>query len=489
MNDFLSKLLAGLPQSPPQDIGENDPYLDPKVLPSPLMSPMQSLQQENKDRQAIGMQFEPEDVQAYTPQPAKMSPSLPMTQPGNDLQIPDEVSQKQPSLSDILNQLPKSSQDTELANAQSENRDNIKDILLMKAANKINTSLAQVAPDEKYAQDFIDLSNKKVTDLQDKRKSERDLEDQDNKRRNQKISELKGDVDLQRANFELGDRQKENDPDSDVSKAFREYARSYVAQAGANIKIDDRLSYADLQKQMGTIGNAISAKMAADARKELMQMKLAETGTAKEDKATDKMKADFAKDIDTQRSSQRTNLGQLQKRLNTSENLKALISQNPKDMTDPEIRELVTGVNNLIGGSLAVSQIEHMDYPTLNREYSKLVTKATGNPAGANSPGVVNRLSRLIEREEEVVRHQMKKALDFSLAKHAKLVKKDPDYVNSLLEQTIYGGKAPTGNAPPPPVSKTMDAGSDPRVEAFMKANGISDKDQAIKILKENGKL
>ena len=275
MNDLLKKLMAGLPQAEPQDMHENDPYLAPNMLPSPLMSPMESLQKENNDRIKMAS-FEPEEIKAQAPMPSKaMKPSLPFTQPGENLEIPQDV-KKAPTLEEILANLPGQQKDNELADAQAANQDYIRAVLLARAGNKIGSSIAGVKADEKYGQDFADLSNKKVTDLQDRRKSERDIEDQGFQRRNQVISERK-------SLFELGDKEKENDANSDVSKAFREYMRSYAKMANVPVNIDDRMSMADLQKTTGMLGNIVSAKMAQDARRDnLMLTREAKEATKKE---------------------------------------------------------------------------------------------------------------------------------------------------------------------------------------------------------------
>lgn len=276
--------MAGLPQAEPQDMHENDPYLAPNMLPSPLMSPMESLQKENNDRIKMAS-FEPEQIKASAPMPSKaMKPSLPFTQPGENVEIPQDA-KKAPTLEEILANLPGQQKDNELADAQKSNQDYIRSVLLARAGNKIGSSIAGVQADEKYGQDFADLSNKKVSDLQDRRKSERDIEDQGFQRRNQVISEKK-------SLFELGDKEKENDPNSDVSQAFREYMRSYAKMANVPVNIDDRMSMADLQKTTGMLGNIVSAKMAQDARRDNLTLMKGQKEEAAKDKK-DQKNVDF----------------------------------------------------------------------------------------------------------------------------------------------------------------------------------------------------
>lgn len=478
MNDLLKKLMAGLPQNEPQDMGENDPYLDPKVLPSPLMSPMQSTEMEKitgEPARLRPMEFEPEQVQVSIPKPSKMNIGLPPTSNAEDvnkLEIPEDA-KKTPSLQDILaGMTPKSNDD--LANAQRDNQDYIRNILLARAGNKINTSLAEVAPDEKYGQDFIDLSNKKVTDLKDKAKADQESEDQNFKRRNQAISES-------RALFELGDKEKENDPNSDVSKAFRIYMRSYAKMANVNVNIDDRMSMADLQKTTGMLGNIVSAKMAQDARKDNLALMKGQKDEANKDKI-ERKNLDFAA-----QQHDRIIKSDAYKKMTVAEeqylSAKSAL-ENPSGVKDIDVLyRTVRGFdpNSAVReGEIGLAQ----QGVSLKAKLSNMMSRLGDKPR-VIPPEFIKGVLELAAMNKQLGEKQYKRHLS-GVIKNAKargMNDVDMDMIDPLYGQT-------TESAPiTAPAAKVQSPDTDPRVDSFMKKNNIKDRNEAIKILKEHGKI
>jgi hypothetical protein len=256
MNDFLKKLLAGLPtqnelteQTGNSPAYEVVPNLDPSIYPSPLAYPEKLVQPE-------------EVVQPQSKPTAIVKKAVPTTPVANmqtqnpDVPMSTQEEKKPFSLEDLL---PKKQNDKELKSEQERANDLVRQLLFVKAGTKIAQSAYGAKADENLLNEQMALAQKSPQDLLTKRKEERDSQ-------NQEMNAAKTTMDLKKTAFELGDKEKENDPNSDVSKAFREYAKSYVQ--GSGIVIDDRMSMADLQKTMGVIGLRIQAKMSMDARRE-----------------------------------------------------------------------------------------------------------------------------------------------------------------------------------------------------------------------------
>jgi len=262
MNDLLKKLLAGIPQqnelvdqvgnSPAYEVAPN---LNPSIYPSPMAYPERKPTLDFTNEQ-------PDVIQASVPKPT-IKPSLPFM-PKQELPAPQEEAapiEKRASLADLLANMSSPKKDEELAQAQAGSNDMIYKLLMAKGANQIAQGFVNQKNDPNFLNDHIAMAKKPVEDLQARRKSEMEQEDQGFKRKNQVLSE-------QKALFELGDKEKENDPNSDVSKAFREYMASYAKIANVPVAISDKMSMADLQKTTGMLGNIVSAKMAQDAKKE-----------------------------------------------------------------------------------------------------------------------------------------------------------------------------------------------------------------------------
>ncbi len=473
MNDFLKSLLKGIPQQEDyQPIEKNDPSLDPRVYPSPLMSPMQALEKEVADRK-VNLGTMPEERIIASPKPAVMKPGLPPT--GNaeamdKIELPQEMpAKKAPSLEDILAGV---KPDNDLANAQSDNQDFIRNVLLARAGNKIGSSIAGVKADDNFGQDLIDYSGKKVSDLKDLKKSNMDA-------RNQAISEAKSGLDYKRVAFELGDKEKENDPNSDVSKAFREYAKSYVKMAGAGIAIDDRLSMADLQKQMGTIGNIVSAKMAQDARKDALSLAASTKAEAKDSK----------KEIEN---------------LNWADKTATALNKNPFYVNYNKIKSNSAQFENAIKNPSGVADIsalysfvKFLDTESAVREGEiDLALSAVGgiekiklNMQKALATGDVKviptSMIKKMAEANEILKRKTAQSVGSELSRielqankrGADILTAVPDY--DMLRKEI-GAASKTEQSP---------AQDDPRIDAFMKKNNITDRNEAIKILKENKRL
>jgi len=261
-DDLLKKLLQGIqpqdelnPRAGYSPTPEVMPNLAPPDYPSPLRTP-QELEQ-------LKMDFTnetPDVIQGSVPKPT-IKPSLPFTPKQEPLpQVTEEVpTEKKMSFVDFLANMNNVTKDDELAKAQAGSNDIIRNILMARAANKIGASIAGVNADEKYGQDFVDLANKDVTDLQARRKSEIEQEDQGFKRKNQVLSEKK-------AIFELGDKEKENDPNSELSKSFREFKNKYYESMGSPVRVKDGLSFADLSKTTGALDQSIMTSYLAKER-------------------------------------------------------------------------------------------------------------------------------------------------------------------------------------------------------------------------------
>lgn len=480
-DDLLKKLLA-------QDQADYSvPQSKDEALP---------IDQEMNLRKLNPLDFtnEPPDRIAPNPLPAKVSPGLPFTKKessalDNLKNAPDQndaelslnnvpAEPKKPvSLADILAGM-KPTQNSDLQDAQSSSNNDIRNLLMMRGANTMAQGLVLQKPDPNFLSDNIVLARQGVQDIKDKQKADIDQREQFNKDKNQVITD-------QRAISELGNLSKEQDANSDLSKSTRSMLQSQVDAAKLPITIDPNMSYSHLVKLYPQAINQALAKMGEDSKSKDLAYKYEALNQINKDKNESKMSAvnnkqfdNFSKAVDYRNKSSRTAGGKIMTALDVSDRLSGLINKNPNDMTSQEMRELVTGVNTLIGGSQAVSQIEHMDYPTLARTYSEMSTKITGKPQPMNSPEVVNRLKSLIDREHGILAGQLKKDMDIQKKRFPSL--ENDDRVNALYSEIL--GSSPSD-------SKETNVLPDPRIDKFMKDNNIKDRNEAISILKKEGHL
>jgi hypothetical protein len=458
-DSIMKSIMNGLPGSE-----SNSPLLSnsvPEGYPSPMMSPekLNAMQQQSKMAQPAPV------AQKSMPAPSRQ----PTAEASESIDIPAQSEPyKRLSLQDLLSPLNK--QNDELAAAQQGNQDFIRAALMARAANKIGSSIAGVKADDKYGQDAIDFSNKKVSDLQERDKAKRDA-------RNQAISEAKSEIDLQKANFELGDKEKENDPNSAVSKAFREYAKSYVQAAGANIKIDDRLSYADLQKQMGSIGNIVTAKMAQDARRDNMMLAREGKIEANKTKLDDKNMQFMERQLKGMKESKNYKAAQ------TAENLISTLEdalKNPSAIK--EIAATYQTVKSLDPDS-AVREGEIgllQQGVSLRAKADALASKLSDNPK-VYGPQFLKTMQDYATHQREVSRRMYEKEFNSvkNLGKRRGMSDEDVELMNPM----------PSSGYTNEVKSTPQNYDNDPRIDNFMKKNNIKDRNEAIQILKKAKRL
>lgn len=493
MNDFLKKLLAGTPsdvydysKSPEENQMAGAALSSDKIAKDEKMNNAIDLIESPRDparMQALDFMNQPEVIRADAiPKPANIKPSLPLAYKDKPLVLPQEEAAPEaaaPNLQELLSQVSqkKTQTDPSLIQAQQDRDDMLRSALWLKAGNTFGHAMAGGVPtDPNLLDDFKALAGNKVANILQQRAAGKEDEQLDMQRRNQVISETKAGYDIQTAAMQANDAKAQTDPNSEISKGVREY----IGKLG--VSIGDNVPYSQVAKLVPEFTSKYQTDLNRQAHLEGLKMKYTELADAREARSgakstadTEKKFASLAKDVDYRDKSSRSPGGKIMLALDTSERLSGLIGKDPSKMSSQEMRELVTGVNSLIGGSQAVSQIEHMDYNTLKRTYSEMLTKITGNPQPMNSPEVVNRVKGLVDREHKILQGQLKKDMDIKLKKYPEL--QNDDRVKDLYSEIL-------GNH-----DDSSSSGEDPRIQSFMQKNGIKDKQEAIKILKDNGKL
>jgi O6-methylguanine-DNA--protein-cysteine methyltransferase len=252
-SDLMKKLLQGLPQqnelvdqignSPAYEVAPN---LDPSIYPSPMAYPEPNMV-------PIDFSQENEVIKAdVVPQPSKINAGLPFTPKNIPLPKLEEtpVEAKKPSLADILAGLKKPQGNDDLKNAQASRDDMLTNLLYMKAANTAAQAMVNQKADPDFLKDHMALNENKVTNVKDQTKANIDAEKLGFERSRNAIDENK-------AVFEMGDKEKENDPASNLSKSFRDFKNKYYEEMGSKVRVGDGLSYADMAKSTGALDQAI----------------------------------------------------------------------------------------------------------------------------------------------------------------------------------------------------------------------------------------
>lgn len=238
-----------------------------------------------------------------------------------------------------------SDRDLELAEAQAK-AGNLAGLLMMaRGAEKIGTSIARTKSDPNYLKEMEGMINKPVEDLITQQKYAAGKLDQDIKKYNYAFAK-----DMDR-------------PDSNISKLYRETARSMVADSPTLQKnkelaavLSGNISAAELQKFSPMLFNLVSNEQARMAKIEAAK----EAAKAKADKATEeeaKDKKKFTRDLRKELTSGA--YGTLYKNASVAQRSQASIAGFMKDPTGySDYATLMGGLKTLQGDESVVREAE-----------------------------------------------------------------------------------------------------------------------------------
>lgn len=251
--------------------------------------------------------------------------------------------------------------------------------------------------------------------------------------------------------MELDNEKLASDPSSNISKSLRDGLK--IVMPGLNIP--ENTSAQTLRNMGVNLSTIISAKLAADARVDASRERMSLAKEKADEKKTEKEKLS---------DKQVTGIAEFDDSVDKMQNAVSMLGGKSGWVgpADGRIPDMFVGDDQVAFRS-AVGRMKDA--------YRKLVTGA-----GASNLEIA-RLESRIPSENDTLANFKAKANEF--IKEVKKAKST--YLNNYEKQ----GKN---------VKNFRDLGSsepsnDPRVDAFMKANNISNKEEAIKILKENGKL
>lgn len=304
----------------------------------------------------------------------------------------------------------------------------------------------------------------------------------------------KGDAELK--HIKLASEKEKVDPTSNASVAARPMYKKMLELAGMQVNIPDNASLSQLESSFGKLD---AEKMA------LIKLKSSELAANRKDKASAKASEAAVKyskmmgeDLDPNRA--RTGeMGKNQGRVNAAERIEGLIAQFP-DYNIPKIqtRELATAVGALLssGSQTSVTQVNELVPHTMRGKSNEIAEWVTGNPTGAQQQQFMKLYAETAQREKEIAKKQI---LDGQLKKaystHHKLKELDPD--------AFYQNLSISTGLDPEEIKKMENSegfkkgkisfdnhdDKEPQIKKFMDANKITDRNKAIKILKDNGRL
>lgn len=370
-------------------------------------------------------------------------------------------------------------------------------MMMLKGSERAGAGFARTKSDPNFVDEMKGLVNRPVEDVLTQRKVASDTVDLDIKKFNYAFSKDK------------------DDPASPSSNFYRDTMKEFSQQSGINLKIPDNLSAAEMEKIYPNIINIVNAKEARDAK--LIAMK-----AAGEVKLNDKMakRAQLMTEATDPAKARAGVLSKVESMINSADRIDRLFTQFPNyNIPAAQTEELAAATAGLISGGNPQSQaqINGLIPHSMVGNANKIASWVTNDPKGMQQMKFMKLMHETALRERQVAETQrdgyyaqriasfqdLRKADQPTWETKVRAAGMDPEqfdeqglYIPMKNEKGILKRATLLNNrdadAPHVPgetkasgLSKEQEAG----VSSFMKANKITNKDEAIQILKKAGKL
>lgn len=357
---------------------------------------------------------------------------------------------------------PQASPIDELKAAQEQRNSELNNLAIFRGLMNAGQGLGYQKYDPTIGKDFETISNNKVADVMQRKEAQAK------------------DIDFKKAALQLKNSEAEGDPKSEVSKALREAIKLRYQSIGHPININDSLSAAQL-KTMYPSGDLADDFLKMDTLRANKLSMLEAKKEAKEDKLAKEMRL-----TDKQISS----VNEFDKTIEQAKSALSLLG-NKSEWTGPvdaKIPDLLVGPEQVAWRS-AIGR--------MSDAYRQLITGAGASnlelaKLESRLPQPSDSLANFQAKAKELIKETEKAKSGYlsNLSKAGKNVKEFknptlPDQESSSTTATSPGASSQKGSKQ----AKSETVNNDAKIESFMKKNGISDKNEAIRILKENGKI
>ncbi len=293
------------------------------------------------------------------------------------------------------------------------------------------------------------------------------------------------------ADFEQQTAMQKSDPNSAVSKGYRDMMKQF----GVNVQGD--ASASDMEKIAPWIAKAYEGKENRDQQKDLMKYKYKELaamnklkGQERDAETSNKDALKLQEHLDKGWAARGGQAGVIQNKINSAEAAEALIDQGrgqPGGLDSRQIEELAQSTARLLGGSnTASARVEALVPHTLTGKSQTLKEFLTNEPQPQQMQAFTDRLAETVQREKELAKNQKRSFQVEGLAAHKRFREKNPDLYNQILESKGIDSSSidEKGRYKPSNYSEGQEKG----IQRVMDHNNVS-RAEAIKALQKAGKL
>lgn len=412
----------------------------------------------------------PAELSAPAPQVKKQQQPSPVVSGLMDkLSQSSKPASEQASMSDVIAKL-MSEQDSELMDARQQRNQNQLMAILGKAGSQVGSAFARTAPQDTSGYDALyKAAGQPVEDLKE--------------RQALKSNQLKNAVGKINLETELS----KQSPDNPISKIMKQVAEKDLKNLGIlppDGSLPADLTYNQLEELVGksALTSMSNRKLVADATAERSK----ESRDAKEDQFTrqlnQRIESQTNNQVKTETSDYVRNLDQANRTQDIFKDIRSgkyKSSSNIAGALQSDISALLTGAKQT-----AVYDRTHAEIRAAEKTFNEILSFAQSRPRDTIPPAYLSQLEEEVETLKSAVikNYQRKvKELESGTSNQAK-----KDIINNRFKtQLTELGYDPKS------LEKTNSSSDskEPAIQSFMQANGIKDREEAVKILKANGRL
>jgi ribosomal protein S8 len=232
----------------------------------------------------------------------------------------------------------------------------------------------------------------------------------------------------------------EQDPNSPVSKAFKQFAKKY------NVDVKGDFTAAMGKQLVPFIFKSFEAEENRKSREELVKLKRDELSvikkTAQESKDEAKKHKDYAelsKRIESNLARGNTPFGKMAGIVRSAEAIEKLVEGvNPNNLDKRQIRELAINLDAMLkSGASTVSGTNELIPHSWRGDASKIAEYITSRPQGAGQGAFVKRIIDTIVREKQLAQDQIKRTQSRLFSGYDHLLDNETEFKNFLVRNEL----------------------------------------------------
>lgn len=228
----------------------------------------------------------------------------------------------------------------------------------------------------------------------------------------------------------------EQDPNSPISKAFKQYAQKY------NVNVKGDFTAAMGKELLPFIFKSFEAEENRKLREELAKQKREELSIikqrAQESKDEAKEQKDYAelsKRITGELQRSNTPFGKMVGIIRSAEAIEQLAAGiNPNQLDSRQITEIARNLDAMLSsGAATISGMKKLIPESYSKDAASILEYISSRPKGAGQGEFVKRMLETVAREKELAKRQVEKTQGKLLTGYSHLYKKDKDKFNDFL--------------------------------------------------------